>query len=91
MPTCLGAAYLIYLGVRKLLSKPELADTAAVAPRKLSQVFAQGIVVNVLNPKLGLFFLAFLPQFVDLHRGSAPAQMLFLGLLFVALGATVYR
>lgn len=81
----LGAAYLIYLGVRKLLSKPDLGATAAVAPRKLSQVFAQGVVVNVLNPKLGLFFLAFLPQFVDLSRGSVPGQMLFLGLLFVAL------
>ncbi len=81
----LGAAYLIYLGVRKLLAKPDLGEAAAVAPRKLSQVFAQGIVVNVLNPKLGLFFLAFLPQFVDLNRGSVPGQMLFLGLLFVAL------
>ncbi|MCC7358930.1 MAG: LysE family translocator [Anaerolineales bacterium] len=81
----LGAAYLIYLGLRKLLSQPASAETVTIAPRRLSQVFAQGIVVNVLNPKLSLFFLAFLPQFVDLRRGSAPGQMLILGLLFVAL------
>ena len=53
--------------------------------RRLRRIFAQGIVVNVLNPKTALFFLAFLPQFVDPDRGAVAAQILALGLLFVVL------
>ena len=84
-----GAAYLIYLGVRKLLSKP--AGDGAAAPmagrgRDLRRAFRDGVVVNLLNPKTALFFLAFLPQFVDLSRGAVPFQIAFLGFLFAALG-----
>jgi threonine/homoserine/homoserine lactone efflux protein len=71
----LGAAYLIYLP----------GGTPSV---KLSRIFAQGIVVNVLNPKAALFFFAFLPQFVDPTRGNVADQILFLGVLFAALGLT---
>ena len=53
--------------------------------RRLRRIFTQGIVVNVLNPKTALFFLAFLPQFVDPDRGAVSAQILALGLLFVVL------
>jgi len=84
----LGAAYLIYLGVQKLRHE-ESFEPSAEAPRvKLSRIFAQGIVVNVLNPKAALFFFAFLPQFVDASRGHVAAQIFFLGVLFAVLGVT---
>ena len=82
-----GAAYLIGLGLWTLASRR--ADTEMVAlggERRLRRVFAQGIVVNVLNPKTALFFLAFLPQFVDPHHGHAWLQVAVLGLTFAALG-----
>lgn len=81
----LGAAYLIYLGVRKLLSREERHDGEIVNPEPLRRVFAQGIVVNLLNPKTALFFFAFLPQFVDPSKGPIAPQILFLGVLFVCL------
>jgi threonine/homoserine/homoserine lactone efflux protein len=82
----LGAAYLIYLGFRKFLEKPELEEARVNGPRSLSRIYTQGVVVNILNPKLALFFFAFLPQFVDPERGAVAAQFLLLGAFFIALG-----
>jgi threonine/homoserine/homoserine lactone efflux protein len=83
----LGAAYLIYLGVRQLLSRvAETNESAPTAPPRLSRAFVDGFVVNVLNPKTALFFLAFLPQFVTVTHGAVPVQIAFLGLVFCALG-----
>jgi threonine/homoserine/homoserine lactone efflux protein len=82
----LGAAYLIYLGVRKLLSKDEIAEVS-LRQQNLRQIFKQGVVVNVLNPKTALFFFAFLPQFVDPARGSVPLQIIILGLLFAMIAS----
>ena len=82
----LGAAYLVYLGFRKFLEKPGLEATHSNGPRSLSRIYTQGVLVNILNPKLALFFFAFLPQFVDPERGSVAAQFLLLGALFIALG-----
>ncbi len=82
----LGALYLIYLGARKLLGWDQAVEGRALAPHSLRRLFTQGIVVNVLNPKTALFFLAFLPQFVDVSRGAVGVQILALGLVFVALG-----
>jgi threonine/homoserine/homoserine lactone efflux protein len=85
----LGAAYLVWLGVRRLLARDEEAAVATgPGPRRvgLRRIFAQGVVVNVLNPKTALFFFAFLPQFVDTSRGSVPFQVLVLGVAFVLLG-----
>ncbi len=80
-----GAAYLVYLGFRRLLGRDANGDVAPGNERSLARLFRQGIVVNVLNPKTALFFFAFLPQFVD-PAASAPAlQIAFLGLLFVAI------
>ena len=80
-----GAAYLVYLGVRKLLERD--ADPVLLHRREpLRRAFWRGAVVNVLNPKTALFFLAFLPQFVDADRGGVWSQALVLGLVFVALG-----
>jgi threonine/homoserine/homoserine lactone efflux protein len=84
----LGAAYLIYLGVQKLRSEEPAELSGNTRPVKLSRIFAQGIVVNVLNPKEALFFLAFLPQFVDPARGHVAGQILFLGVLLALLGIT---
>jgi len=84
----LGAAYLIYLGVQKL-RRPESLELGAKTDQiRLSRIFAQGVLVNVLNPKTALFFFAFLPQFVNASRGNVPAQILFLGILFSFLGVT---
>jgi threonine/homoserine/homoserine lactone efflux protein len=80
-----GAAYLVYLGVRKLLERPPRARIGRER-ESLGRAFARGAVVNVLNPKTALFFLAFLPQFVDRDRGGVWSQVLVLGLVFVGLG-----
>jgi threonine/homoserine/homoserine lactone efflux protein len=80
-----GAAYLIVLGVRRLLTRELLEDEVSRAPRSRRRLFVDGVVVNVLNPKTALFFLAFLPQFVDPDAGAAWLQILALGLVFVAI------
>jgi threonine/homoserine/homoserine lactone efflux protein len=81
-----GAAYLIIVGIRRILTREQAStDEAEAAP--LHRLFTQGVVVNVLNPKTALFFLAFLPQFVNTDRGSVALQVAFLGLLFVAIAA----
>ncbi len=83
----LGAAYLIYLGIRTLLAREERQQTAASAPKSLSQLLTRGFLVNLLNPKTALFFYAFLPQFVNPARGAVAGQMLLLGALFVLLAS----
>jgi threonine/homoserine/homoserine lactone efflux protein len=83
----LGALYLIVIGIRTLLGRADEADTDPQRPpRRRRRDFAEGVVVNVLNPKTALFFLAFLPQFVDPDQGQAWEQILVLGLTFMALG-----
>jgi threonine/homoserine/homoserine lactone efflux protein len=79
-----GAAYLVYLGVRRLLAR-EPAPEATAGDEPLARLFWQGSLVNVLNPKTALFFLAFLPQFID-PNGTVWTQTVVLGLTFVALG-----
>src|SRR5262245_48763064 len=76
----LGAAYLIYLGIRRLRDRTTtLVSAHAAGAPPLRRAFVDGVIVNVLNPKTALFFLAFLPQFVDVARGSVGAQILALG------------
>ncbi|MEV7967328.1 LysE family translocator [Sphaerisporangium sp. NPDC088356] len=80
-----GAAYLVYLGIRTLTSGREAtARTATGQP--LHRIFLEGVVVNVLNPKVILFFLAFLPQFVDPAAGSPALQIVVLGMTLLLLG-----
>ncbi|QOW05776.1 LysE family translocator [Vibrio parahaemolyticus] len=83
----LGAAYLVYLGVQALLSmwrgKSKLVVSESIGSNK--NVFVQGVIVSVLNPKVALFFLSFLPQFIDTSTGSTSTQLLVLGLLFSGL------
>ncbi len=82
----LGAAYLIFLGIRRLLDKAPIIGAGSARAVPLRRAFVDGAVVNVLNPKTALFFLAFLPQFVDPARGPVGWQVLTLGFLFVLLG-----
>jgi len=82
----LGAAYLIYLGIKTLRRKDEPLVEADTGETKLLRIYAQGLLVNLLNPKTALFFLAFLPQFVDPMRGHITLQILQLGILFALMG-----
>ena len=79
-----GAAYLIYLGIRQLLSKSHL-EAIEVKRDSLSRIFAQGYMVNLLNPKMAFFTFAFLPQFIDPSRGNAVLQVLIFGGMFVLM------
>lgn len=81
----LGAAYLIYLGIKELFNK-DTHTAVIVQPKRLSRIFSQGIIVAVLNPKTALFFFAFLPQFVDPAQGHIWIQTTILGLSLVTLG-----
>jgi threonine/homoserine/homoserine lactone efflux protein len=85
----LGAAYLIYLGIKVLCSHHSLDDAKKVIPVSMLRLFTDGVLVSVLNPKIAIFFLAFLPQFVDSNLGNIPQQVLIFGLLFVALAFLV--
>jgi threonine/homoserine/homoserine lactone efflux protein len=82
----LGAAYLVWIGVRTLLAKDAVSGTPAVSAEPLSRVFRDGFLVNLFNPKTAIFFLAFLPQFVDPARGALHWQILILGATFMGLG-----
>lgn len=83
-----GAAYLIYLGIKMLAQKTDLSSQQLKAER-LGVIFRQGAITNMLNPKVAIFFLAFLPQFVDARRGSVVLQILLLGLIFNVGGTLV--
>src|SRR5438309_12022655 len=82
----LGAAYLLYLGIKTLRRKDEQLVEADTGETKLIRIYGQGLLVNVLNPKTALFFLAFLPQFVDPAHGHITLQILQLGILFALMG-----
>jgi threonine/homoserine/homoserine lactone efflux protein len=84
-----GAAYLLWLGV-KVLSSRNLISFAPAARQSLRRVFAAGLLSNVLNPKPGLFVLAFIPQFVSAGRGPVHAQMLVYGAIFAVLTAVIF-
>jgi threonine/homoserine/homoserine lactone efflux protein len=82
-----GAAYLIWLGLRKIFGPAETAGADGELPRySHARLFRDGFVVNLLNPKTALFFFAFLPQFVHPAAGAVPLQVVVLGATFVGLG-----
>ena len=83
-----GAAYLIYLGVRTLTSRRQKQIATSIREARLRTIFTQGVITNVLNPKVALFFLAFLPQFVR-RENNVAAQIIFLGILFNTSGTLV--
>jgi threonine/homoserine/homoserine lactone efflux protein len=77
-----GAAYLVYLGIRFILSREEMLTSSCDGKADFRKAFLQGSLTTLLNPKVALFYVAFLPQFVDPIRGHVPLQLLILGLLF---------
>jgi threonine/homoserine/homoserine lactone efflux protein len=81
----LGAAYLIYLGIRKLFAREEETGNETIKQESLARIYWQGFVINLLNPKTALFYFAFLPQFVDPAKGNVTGQTLLLGGLFVGM------
>ena len=83
-----GAAYLIYLGARMIAERANLSSRQ-LKRESLASIFRQGVFTNVLNPKVAIFFLAFLPQFIDAHRRNVALQILVLGLIFNIGGTLV--
>ena len=81
-----GAAYLIWLGLKKIFGRSETPGEVTVERHGHARLFRDGFVVNLLNPKTALFFLAFLPQFIEVDRGHVAMQIVFLGLLFTVMG-----
>lgn len=88
---CIGAAYLVYLGVTTLVSLRSSAvmEKAEVMPLSPGQIFRQAALINILNPKVALFFMALLPQFVSPQATHPAVSFLFLGLLFDVNGTIV--
>ena len=82
----LGAAYLVYVGVSLFFAGVKVQPGARMELASLRTVFLQGFLTNVLNPKVALFFLAFLPQFVDPAAASKPLAFVFLGCVFIFNG-----
>lgn len=81
-----GAAYLVFLGVRRLLTRHVDDGVEARGPRTRRDLYTQGVVVNLLNPKTIVFIFAFIPQFVDVGAGHVWLQVMLLGLTFATLG-----
>jgi len=78
-----GAAYILYMALGLLLSKrKDAAAAATIPPLPYRKIFAQGLLTNVLNPKVALFFLAFVPQFIDAGAASKPLAFVILGCIF---------
>ncbi|MGA7973296.1 MAG: LysE family translocator [Pseudolabrys sp.] len=82
----IGAAYLVYLGIRAILERTDTMLPARAAPITAGRAFRQAVLAEMLNPKSALFFVAFLPQFVQPQHGAVPLQLATLGVIFVATG-----
>lgn len=85
-----GAAYLVYLAAKTILGKEALVDPLGQSPKSGNSIFWQGIFINILNPKLSIFFLAFLPQFIDPKLTSTTSQTLILGTIFIVMTSILF-
>ncbi|RFB73767.1 MULTISPECIES: LysE family translocator [unclassified Herbaspirillum] len=85
-----GAAYLVYLGIRTLRSAASMSLDATMTPVSLSRIFWQSVIANILNPKVTLFFIAFLPQFVNVQAGHVAWQMLLLAVVFILQALAIF-
>lgn len=87
----IGAAYLLYIAYQAFRHRDDKLDlTAQNSSNELKKLYIKGFFMNVLNPKVSIFFLAFLPQFVNPELGNIPMQMIILGLVFMALTVVVF-
>lgn len=80
-----GAIYLIYLGIKKLSSHIEKIQDKEIKKKNFTKIYYEGIIVNLFNPKTALFFVMFLPQFINEEKGNITSQILFLGILFIII------
>jgi threonine/homoserine/homoserine lactone efflux protein len=85
-----GAAYLVYLGIRTLRSAASMSLDATMTPVSLSRIYWQSVIANILNPKVTLFFIAFLPQFVNVQAGHVAWQMLLLAVVFILQALAIF-
>lgn len=85
-----GAAYLIYLAIKTLVSKEQIVNDLSESEKSGNSIFWQGIFINILNPKLSIFFLAFLPQFIEPGLTSTTYQTLILGTIFIAMTIVIF-
>ena len=85
-----GAAYLVYLAVKAFRAGAETIEGVGTTPKPLHMLYGTGVVMNVTNPKVAIFFLAFLPQFADPELGPIPVQIFQLGLVFVLSSFAVF-
>lgn len=85
-----GALYLVYLAIKTLMSNDPLMHQIDAGRKSGNSIFWQGIFINILNPKLSIFFLAFLPQFIDPTLSSATSQTLVLGMIFIAMTVLIF-
>jgi len=85
-----GAAYLVYLGIRTLRSATSMSLDATMTPVSLSRIYWQSVIANILNPKVTLFFIAFLPQFVNVQAGHVAWQMLLLAVVFILQALAIF-
>ncbi|AKZ63855.1 lysine transporter LysE [Herbaspirillum hiltneri N3] len=85
-----GAAYLVYLGIRTLRSAASMSLEATMTPVSLSRIYWQSVIANILNPKVTLFFIAFLPQFVNVQAGHVAWQMLLLAVVFILQALAIF-
>jgi|TARA_R110002050_G_scaffold269646_3_gene412058 threonine/homoserine/homoserine lactone efflux protein len=86
-----GAAYLLYIAFQAFKYRNEPLDLSVQnSSNELKKLYIKGFFMNILNPKVSIFFLAFLPQFVTPENGSVPMQMIILGLVFMALTIIVF-
>ena len=85
-----GAAYLIYLGVKALVNQSHFDISGKLEGKQLKQIYKQSVIANVLNPKVAIFYLSFLPQFVNQDAGAAWTQLLELGVIFMAMTVILF-
>lgn len=85
-----GAAYLIYLAIKTIVDKSEFISNFQTVDKSGNSIAIQGFLINILNPKLSIFFLAFLPQFIDPGQSSATMQTLFLGSIFMGMTILIF-